>query len=313
MTIFLILLSLLPVVKMNNTDNPVQVYKKGGKTILQSDVLTTEISGTKPVITFYYTGDTENYTHFRLSLDKIYEYDDDIILSVEVNKLPWAQTDPYVIIDDEGEEIGYSVRLILFGPPVYQFGVMFEVNMYHNAFNTSTSVNGKTAYTLAGRSELGINVIVWNWTFAQPSSSGLALEFKLSRDIPGETTKSHSSAYQQMEDSGLIQIIGVESELVEGFYKWSNEAVATFSGISSILHVEANIIEDERSDYVSLKYGRYQGILQHYMSIGVIEENAEYILIPRPETINLPIVILTGVSAFIVLIVAFLRKPPRED
>jgi hypothetical protein len=291
----------------------IKVLEDDDKVTFQSDVMTVEILGSRPVVTFYYTGDTYNYTHFSLSLNRVYEYGDDVAISVDVRNLPWAQTDPLVILDDVGEEIGYRLRLVLFGAPQYQFGIIFEVSMYLEDMNASSIGAQGVTYDIAGFHEFSIHVVVWNWTFTHPGSGGLALEYILQRDIPGETTKDHSSIYQQFEDTGLIQIIGVESELDEGFCKWSNNALVTYSDQESIMSVESSIVEEEGSDYVSFKYGRYRGILQHYQSIGVVEENAEFIIIPRPETINLPIVILTGVSALVVLVVAFLRKPPRED
>jgi len=291
----------------------IEAQKDGNKVTLRSDIMTIEVLGSSPAVTFYYTDDIYNYTHFRLSLNRVYEYGDDTVVSVDVRNLPWAQTDPLLILDDKGEEIGYQLRLVLFGAPQYQFGIIFEVSLYRGDMNASLIGAQEATFNIAGFHELSIHVIVWNWTFAHPTSSGLALEYILQRDIPGETMKPHSSQHQQFEDIGLIQIVGVESELEEGFYKWSSNALVSYSDQENIKPVESSIIEEEGSDFVSFKFGRYQGVLQHYQSIGVVAENAEFIIIPRPETINLPIVILTGVSALVVLVVAFLRKPPRED
>ena len=318
-----ILLLTIPVCTSHSEDYSITVDVDKVRDIVafESSFLTAEVSGKQPSVRFYYTGDGLNLTHFRISLEKIVEYTEDLEIAQECNIEAWRGIygDPHTIKDEEGLEVGVGVHQAFLKYPRIPFLIVFtEFSMYYANFTETRQLEtlNMTTTTLGGV-ELRTTIRVIDWPFRNPDTGRLALVFKIEKEIPGETSEQHHFRLEEGESESVLYIVGDDTEVVEGVLKWSNRTLTSNATAYYLTPIEAILNETEHEAELIMVYGcmntSVAGVLEQTLTIGVVEENAEFIVHPTPPTLTPQIIIVAAVVAFAVLLAVIMKRPPRKD
>ncbi len=283
----------------------------------RSNIMTAEVYGKRPSVTFYYTGDGLNLTHFRLSLDRIVEFADGREVAKECDVRSWAGIygDPHAITDEGGSEVGVGVRQALLKYPDIRFLIVFtEFSMYYENFTETRQIGtlNVTTTTLGG-TELRSTIRIVDWPFMNPETGRLAMVFRIEKEISGETSEQHHLRLEEGEDGIILHIIGEDTGVEEGFIRWESAAVASNATGYCLVPIEDVILaEDEHEARLTLVYGCMRtsmaSLLEQSLTIGVLEENAEFIVHPTPTTLTSEVIIMAAVVTLSVLVVVVLRK-----
>jgi len=285
--------------------------------VLKSNVLTVEISGKQPVIRFYYTGDRLNKTHFRVSLEKIVEYDENLEVAQECDIKNWTGIygSPTPVMSG-GSEVGVGFSQALLKYPSIPFLIVFtEFSMYYSNY-TETRQMGSLSVTTAtlGGVELRATIRIVDWPF-KDSTNRLALVFRVEKEISKETSEQHRFSFE--DDRSTLHIVGDDTKVEEGFVRWSNGALTSNVTGYYLTRIEtANLNETNHDAKLILVYPPMHtnvvSMLEQTMTIGVVEENAEFIVHPTPPTITPEIIITAATVTLAVLVVIIVKARSRK-
>ena len=293
----------------------VEVDKVLNEVVFKSTVLTVEVEDKKPSLKFYYAGNELSQTHLRLSLEKIVEFtgDFEVAQEIEVGTQSWAQSEPYSIMTEGGVEVGKGLHLSLFGRHGFPFLLAFaELSMYYANFTeTRTWRNINLTTTTLGGVELGATIHVVEWAFKNPDSGRLALVFKLEKEIPGETTEPHHLRLEEGVDETIIYLVGENTGVDEGFLRLSNRALISNSTVHQT-PVEVALVNETRNEAtLILSYDCVHediaDLSEQYVTVGVVKENAEHVLHPKPPILTPEVVFIAGAIVSIVLVIMIVR------
>ncbi|MDH5770923.1 MAG: hypothetical protein OEZ25_06525 [Candidatus Bathyarchaeota archaeon] len=318
-----ILLLTIPVCTSHSEDYSITVGVDKVRDIVafESSFLTAEVSGKQPSVRFYYTGDGLNLTHFRISLEKIVEYTEDLEIAQECNIEAWRGIygDPHTIQDEGGSEVGVGVHQAFLKYPRIPFLIVFtEFSMYYANFTETRQLGTlNMTTTTPGGVELRTTIRVIDWPFRNPDTGRLALVFRIEKEIPGETSEQHHFRLEEGESESVLYIVGDDTEVVEGVLKWGNRALTSNATAYYLTPIEAILNEMEHEAELIMVYGcmntSVAGMLEQTLTIGVVEENAEFIVHPTPPTLTPQIIIVAAVVTFVVLVAVIVKRPPRKD
>jgi len=287
--------------------------------VLESNVLTAEISGKQPTVKFYYTGDRLNMTHFRVSLEKIVEYDENLEVVQECNMKAWTGIygSPTAIRSEGGSEVGVGVSQALLKYPSIPFLIVFtEFSMYYTNFTETRQMGSLSVTTTTlGGVELRTSIRVVDWPLKN-SANRLALVFSIEKEIDRETSEQHH--FRLEDDRSALHILGEDAKVEEGFVKWSNDALTSNATNYYMTRIEtANLNETNHDAQLVLIYGLMHTnvvrMLEQTLTIGVVEENAEFIVHPTPPTITPEVIITAAAIALVILAIVIVKMRPRKS
>lgn len=318
-----ILLLTIPVYTSHSGDYSitVDVDKVHDIVAFKSNFLTAEISGEQPSVRFYYTGDGLNLTHFRIRLEKIVEYTEDLEIAQECDIEAWRGIygDPHAIKDEGGLEVGVGVHQVFLKYPRIPFLIVFtEFSMYYSNFTEARQLGLLSlATTTLGGVELRTTIRVVDLPMKNPDTGRLALVFRIEKELPGETSEHHHFRLEEGENESVLYIVGDDTEVVEGVLKWSNRALTSNATAYNLTPIEAiHVNETEHEAELIMIYGcMYTSVvrmLEQTLTIGVVEENAEFIVHPTPATLTPQIIIVAAVATLVVLVAVIVKKRPRK-
>jgi len=303
--------------RADNHSITTRVDKARDIVVFESNVLTAEISGKQPVIRFYYTGDRLNMTHFKVSLEKIVEYDENLEVVQECDVESWTAIygNP-TPITSEGAEVGIGLHQAFLKYPSIPFLIVFtEFSMYYSNF-TETSQLGSLSVTTAtlGGVELRMTVRIVDWPFKDPENR-LGLILRVEKEIDKETSEQHR--FRLEDDRGTLHIVGDDTKVEEGFVRWSNEALTSNATSYYLTRIETiNFNETSHDAKLILVYPPMRTnvvtMLEQTLTIGVVEENAEFIVHPTPPTITPEIILAAATVTLVVLAVIVVKVRPRK-
>jgi len=289
--------------------------------VLESNVLTAEISGKQPIVKFYYTGDRLNMTHFRVSLEKIVEYDENLQVAQECDMKAWTGIygSPTAIRSEGGSEVGVGFSQALLKYPSIPFLIVFtEFSMYYTNF-TETSLMGSLSVTTTtlGGVELRTTIRVVDWPFKN-STNRLALVFSIDKEIDRETSEQHSFRFEEDENKDKLSIVGDDTKVEEGFVRWSNGALTSNVTGYYLTRIEtANLNETNHDAKLILVYSPMHtnvvSMLEQTLTIGVVEENAEFIVHPTPPTLAPEVIITAAIVTLAVLAIVIVKTRPKKS
>jgi hypothetical protein len=318
-----ILLLTIPMYIIHSEDYPITVHvdKLHDVVFFESNFLIAEVSGKQPGVKFYYTGDGLNLTHFRIRLEKIVEYTEDLEVSQECDIEAWRGIygDPHTIMDEGGSEVGVGVHQAFFKYPSIPFLIVFtEFSMYYSNFTETMQLEtlNLTTTTLGGV-ELRTTIRVIDWSFRNPDAGRLALVFRVEKEILGETSEQHHFRLEEGENESVLYIVGDDTEVDEGFLKWSKRALTSNATDYYLTPVETIYLDEtEHEAKLILIYDCMHidvaSVLEQTLTIGVVEENAEFIVHPTPTTITPEVVFVAAVVTIVVLAVVIMKGRPRK-
>jgi len=311
-----ILLLIIPVYSARSDSYSVTAYidKARDIVVLQSSVLTAEISGKQPVIKFYYTGDRLNMTHFRVILEKIVEYTESLEVAQECDVNAWTGIygSPTPVMSEGGSEVGVGFSQALLKYPSIPFLIVFtEFSMYYSNFTETTQMGAfrVTTATLGGV-ELRITIRVVDWPFKNPETNRLALIFRIEKEIAGETSEQHRFNFDN--DKNILHVVGDDTKVEEGFIKWGSEALTSNTTGYYLTPIETTSLNETGHDaQLTLVYNRMHtnvvSVLEQTLTVGVVEENAEFIVHPTPATLAPEVIIAAAVITLGVLVFVIAR------
>ena len=315
--IMLFMILTMPLCRASSEEYPVtvEVEEAPNRVVLRSSVLTVEVEGKRPSLKFYFAGNELGQTHFRLSLERIVEFtgDFEVTQEVEAGAWNWALSEPYTLRDEGGLEVGKGIYLTLLSRYGFPFLLAFaELSIYSTNFTetrTWRAVNVTT--TTLGGVELRLTMHVIEWIFKNPDEGRLALVFKLEKEIPGETTEPHHLRLEEEADETIVYLVGENTGVDEGFLRWSNRAIMSNSAVHQT-QVEAKLVNETRNEAtLILSYDcMHEGIAdlcEQSLTVGVVKENAGYVLHPKPATLTPEVVFIAGSIVSIVLVVMIVR------
>ena len=319
-----ILFLTIPVCTTNSEEYPItfHVDKLHDVVFFESSFLTSEVSGKQPSVRFYYTGDGLNLTHFRISLEKIVEYTEGLEITQECDIEVWRGIygDPHAIYDEGGLEVGVGTPQAFLKYPRIPFLIVFtEFSMYYSNFTETRQLGTLSLVTTTlGGVELRTTIRVIDWPIKNPDTGRLALIFRIEKEIPGETSEHHHFNLEEGENESVLQIIGDDTDVVEGILKWSNRALtsnATAYDLTSIetVHVNETEHEVELIMVYSCMHTSVVSMLEQTMTIGVVEENAEFIVHPTPTILTPQVIIIAAVATLAILVAVIVKRPARKD
>lgn len=289
--------------------------------VLESSVLTVEVSEKQPTVEFYYTGDRLNMTHFRVSLEKIVEYDENLRIAQECNLTAWSGVygGPTAIQSGGGAEVGVGVQQVLLKNPSVPFLIVFsEFSMYYSNY-TETNQLGTLKVTTAtlGGVELKTTIRVVDWPFKNPDKDRLALLFRIEKEIPNETSEHHSFKLEQGVSESTLSIVGDDTTVKEGFLRWSNSALTSNASSYYLTQiVTTNLNETSHDAELTLVYAPMHtsvaSLLEQTMTIGVVEENAEFIVHPTPVTLAPEVIITAAAVTLVVLAIVIVKARSKK-
>lgn len=191
-------------------------------------------------------------------------------------------------------------------------------------------------YTVAGGSELKIDIEIGNFPFSSEDSmvtiqtlqkentaTGIS-EPQLNRhrietrerfrnttlesDMNWTTTGGNETRFESMTGTNVqsIDFIDYEADIAQGFFSWVDKAVITWpGGATEAVDVNATYIPTGEGVAVYLAYPHFDGgSILHDPSIGLYPEGAPTIL----EPIDLALVVGIGAVALIAIIIVLVRK-----
>jgi len=293
-----------------------------GVVVLESNVLTAEISGKQPTVKFYYTGDRLNMTHFRVSLEKIVEYDENFEVAQECDIEAWTGIygNPTPVMGEGGSEVGVGVSQALLKYPSIPFLIVFtEFSIYYSNYTETRQIGAlRVATTTLGGVELGITIRVVDWPFKNPDTGRLALVFRVEKEIAKETSEQHSFRFEEGENKDKLSIVGGDTKVEEGFVRWSNGALTSNVTGYYLTRIEtANLNETDHDARLILVYPPMHtnvvSMLEQTLTIGVVEENAEFIVHPTPPTITPEVIITAAAIALVILAIVIVKMRPRKS
>jgi len=286
--------------------------------VLESNVLTAEISGKQPTVKFYYTGDRLNMTHFRVSLEKIVEYDENLEVAQECDIKNWTGIygSPTPVMGEGGSEVGIGVSQALLKYPSIPFLIVFtEFSMYYTNFTETRQMGSLSVTTTTlGGVELRTTIRVVDWPFKN-STNRLALVFSIEKEIDRETSEQHH--FRLEDDRSALHIFGEDTKVEEGFVRWSNGALTSNITGYYLTRIEtANLNETNHDAKLILVYPPMHtnvvSMLEQTLTIGVVEENAEFVVHPTPATLAPEVVITAAAITLAVLAIVIVKMRPRK-
>jgi len=307
--------------RSDNYSITTRVDKARDIVVFESNVLTAEISGKRPSIRFYYTGDRLNLTHFKVSLEKIVEYDENLEVVQECDVESWTGIygNPTPIISGEGSEVGIGVHQALLKYPSIPFLIVFtEFSMYYSNFTETRQVGALSLTTTTlGAVELKTTIRIVDWPFKNPETGRLALVFRIEKEIVGETAEQHHFTLNRGGDQDVLHIVGDDTKVEEGLVRWSNNALMSNATDYYLTPIEAaNLNETDHDAKLILVYGRMHTnvarMFEQILTIGVVEENAEFIVHPTPPTITPEIILTAAAVTLAVLAVIVVKARPKK-
>jgi len=290
--------------------------------VLESSALTAEVSGQHPSIKFHYTGDGRNLTHFRISLEKIIEYTADLEVAQECDMGGWVGIygDPYTIMGADGSERGFNVQQAFFKHPSFPFLIVFvETLMYRSTYNETRQLGTLTTTTTTlGGVEFRTRITIIDWPFKNPDTGRLALVFRIEKEILGETSEQHRFRFEHGDGENELYIVGADTRVDEGIVKWSNSALMSNATDYYFISVETTSLEEaEHSAELTLICDCAQmgktSVLEQTLTVGIVEENAEFIVHPTPPTITPETIIVAAAVTLVVLTIIVLKSRPKKS
>jgi len=299
----------------------VRVDKARDVVTFESSVITVEVSGKQPSVKFYYTGDRLNMTHFKVSLEKIVEYDENFEVAQECDIEAWTGIygNPTPVMGEGGSEVGVGFSQALLKYPSIPFLIVFtEFSIYYSNYTETRQMGAlRVATTTLGGIELGITIRVVDWPFKNPDTGRLALVFRVEKEIAKETSEQHSFRFEEGENKDKLSIVGDDTKVEEGFVRWSNGALTSNVTGYYLTRIEtANFNETDHDARLILVYPPMHtnvvSMLEQTLTIGVVEENAEFIVHPTPPTITPEIILTAAAATLAVLAVIVVKARPRK-
>jgi len=302
--------------------------EKKERIVFRTDVLTAVFEGRKPKIKFWYTSDTLNRTKFRVDFKEIIEYSGDEVETTNETKIlikeNWIQRFEVESVNTwnfsgfqteynaTGNPVGINASFTANEIKVISKGggevegkltpatVEFRVHIYQ--FNVTQKTVGDVTYTVAGGAEVKIDFVVKNWPFKNDGNK-LALEVKVEKEIKGETREKHRFEETETEHEEEFVMVGEESGVVQGFFKWLNVSRVKLKNgtevavpVKAVSEVEIEVEDGEREEKLKV-WLIYQiptaGIkakeidtLEHDPSIGVIKASLPAVVSPVSQIIT---------------------------
>jgi len=338
-----------------------------GTVWIKTDIITIMANGEFPSFHFWYTADDNGANaKFMLSYNAIVEFEDaNGDLAFQSNEtLNFAPLAAYEWILQTGEitdgEITTEVWLkytksgtradgplagvepAMDGPgSVHEYedvSIQIWAHIYlEDYYGAVTDSNGvKANYTIAGGSELKMDIMIGNFPFSTETSS-VALQTLLkengaagdmnqnqhrymtrerTRNMTGDSsnvspnmTQSESMFMNRVENhTQKVDFTNTETGTVEGFFSWVDKAIITLPGEESeVVDVTVSYVPTMNGLALYLAYPNFDnGTLLHDPSIGLIEDSA-----PLTTTDFLPsLYLIAGIGAVAIAIVgiAFIRR-----
>ncbi|MHA2201115.1 MAG: hypothetical protein ACXABN_14655 [Candidatus Thorarchaeota archaeon] len=202
--------------------------------------------------------------------------------------------------------------------------LQFWAHIYFEDYNgsISDSEGNSTNYTIAGGTELKIDIEIGNFPFSNENSN-VAIQTMLNENMGmgSMMQQSHMSGNSMMDWSTeygnetrfdnvmgthmqQIDFIDAISRTTQGFYKWLNQAVISWpGGLSETVNVTASYVPTGMGLSVFLAYPNFgNGSLLHDPSIGLIEGSNPLSLTPlNPLAIGSIIVFAVLVLAVVAI------------
>ncbi len=198
---------------------------------------------------------------------------------------------------------------------------------YHGTVTDDAGV--KANFTVAGGSELKMDITIGNFPFSTDTSS-VALQTLLrenvasgdmnqnrhryvirekTRNMTGDTsnvnpsmTRNESMFMNRVENhTQKVDFVDAETSTVEGFFSWVDQAVITWpGGATDAVDVTASYIPTMQGLALYLAYPNFDnGSILHDPSIGLIEESAPLVTTEIPTEL----LVYGGIGAIAILIV----------
>ncbi|MGY5854585.1 MAG: hypothetical protein RTU92_13535 [Candidatus Thorarchaeota archaeon] len=332
-----------------------------GSVWINTDIITIKANEQFPSFDFWFTAD-ENGTNakFMLSYVSIAEFedlnDDDALQKNETLYFAPLAAYDWVLQTGSIVEDGVTTEVWLkytkggaraggmmpdFEPAMDGPGSVFEyedvsiqifahIYLYDYDGNVTDDHGVKANFTVAGGSELKMDILIGNFPFSTNTSS-VALETQLRENVadgdkdqnrhryvmreqtrnmtgdsanPDPSLLHNETRFENREECNTQQMdfIDTESGITEGFFSWIDKAVITWpGGESEAVDVTASYVPTMHGLSLYLAYPNFDnGSILHDPSIGLVEDSAP---LTQPE-IPTDLYLIAGIGAVAIIVVA---------